>query len=121
MDAPAALVQATFPEPVLEVLRRLAGAGHRSWLVGGAVRDLLLHLPREAVDFDVATPATPREVMALFRRVIPTGISGNPMSQHYDDQIPLWLANEYRPFRLDRASVEADASHRLRLVPRPQR
>ena len=74
MSAPAALVQAAFPEPVLEVLRRLAGAGHRSWLVGGAVRDLLLHRPRPATDFDVATPATPREVMALFRRVIPTGV-----------------------------------------------
>lgn len=74
MSAPAALVRAVFPEPVLEVLRRLAGAGHRSWLVGGAVRDLLLHRQRPATDFDVATPATPREVMALFRRVIPTGV-----------------------------------------------
>lgn len=74
MRAPAALAQARFPEAILDVLRRLAGAGHRSWLVGGAVRDLLLHRPRAATDFDVATPATPREVMALFRRVIPTGI-----------------------------------------------
>ena len=53
MNAPAALAQATFPEPVLEILRRLAGAGHRSWLVGGAVRDLLLHRQRTATDFDV--------------------------------------------------------------------
>lgn len=74
MRAPAALLRATFPEPVLEVLRRLGAAGHRSWLVGGAVRDLLLHRQRPATDFDVATPATPREVMALFRRVVPTGI-----------------------------------------------
>jgi tRNA nucleotidyltransferase (CCA-adding enzyme) len=74
MRAPAALLRASFPEPVLEVLRRLDAAGHRSWLVGGAVRDLLLHRQRTATDFDVATPATPREVMALFRRVIPTGV-----------------------------------------------
>jgi tRNA nucleotidyltransferase (CCA-adding enzyme) len=70
---PAALARATFPGPVLEVLSALDRAGHRSFLVGGAVRDLLLHRPREAQDFDVATPATPEEVAALFRRVIPTG------------------------------------------------
>jgi tRNA nucleotidyltransferase (CCA-adding enzyme) len=74
MRVPAALARATFPAPVVSVLRTLGAAGHRSWLVGGAVRDLLLHRPREAQDFDVATPATPAEVTALFHRVIPTGI-----------------------------------------------
>ena len=74
MPVPAALARARFPAPVLEVLRQLERAGHRSWLVGGAVRDLLLHRPRPAADFDVATPARPEEVMRLFRRVIPTGV-----------------------------------------------
>ncbi|HEY6100984.1 MAG TPA: tRNA cytidylyltransferase [Anaeromyxobacter sp.] len=74
MRVPAALTRARFPEPVLDVLRRLDAAGHRSWLVGGAVRDLLLHRPRDAADFDVATPAMPDEVTRLFRRVVPTGI-----------------------------------------------
>lgn len=64
----------TLPAPLVEVLRRLGEAGHRSWIVGGAVRDLLLHRPREAADFDVATPATPHEVMALFPKVVPTGV-----------------------------------------------
>lgn len=71
---PAALERARFPGPVADVLRRLDGAGHRSWLVGGAVRDLLLRRPRSATDFDVATPATPSQVMALFPKVIPTGV-----------------------------------------------
>lgn len=76
MPVPAALVRAAakLPGPILEVLRRLDAAGHRSWIVGGAVRDLLLHRPREASDFDIATPATPREVMALFPKVVPTGV-----------------------------------------------
>jgi tRNA nucleotidyltransferase (CCA-adding enzyme) len=76
MRVPPELARAkqTLPAPLLEVLRRLGDAGHRSWIVGGAVRDLLLHRPREAADFDVATPATPREVTALFPKVIPTGI-----------------------------------------------
>ena len=76
MRVPAALARARdgLPAPLLEVLRRLGAAGHRSWIVGGAVRDLLLHRPREAADFDVATPATPQQVTALFRKVVPTGI-----------------------------------------------
>jgi tRNA nucleotidyltransferase (CCA-adding enzyme) len=73
MRVPAALARATLPRPLVEVLRRLADAGHRSWIVGGAVRDLLLHRPRESNDFDVATPATPQEVTALFPKVVPTG------------------------------------------------
>jgi tRNA nucleotidyltransferase (CCA-adding enzyme) len=75
MAVPFALARARFPAPVLDVLRTLRGAGQRSWLVGGAVRDLLLHRPRDAADFDVATPATPEQVAALFPRVIPTGIA----------------------------------------------
>jgi poly(A) polymerase/tRNA nucleotidyltransferase (CCA-adding enzyme) len=42
------------------------------YLVGGAIRDLLLK--RETSDFDIATNATPEAVMKLFNRVIPTGI-----------------------------------------------
>jgi tRNA nucleotidyltransferase (CCA-adding enzyme) len=71
---PPALARAVFPEPVLDVLRRLDAAGHRSWLVGGAVRDLLLGRRRPGADFDLATPATPDEVSRIFPRVIPTGI-----------------------------------------------
>lgn len=44
----------------------LQRAGHATFVVGGAVRDLLLG--RRPKDFDVATSATPDEVRALFRR-----------------------------------------------------
>src|SRR5512142_169173 len=76
MRVPPELTRArqTLPAALVDVLRRLGEAGHRSWIVGGAVRDLLLHRPREAADFDVATPATPQEVTALFPKVIPTGV-----------------------------------------------
>ncbi len=40
--------------------------GHAAFVVGGAVRDLLIGHPPK--DFDVATSATPEEVRALFRR-----------------------------------------------------
>ncbi|MBI5067583.1 MAG: tRNA cytidylyltransferase [Deltaproteobacteria bacterium] len=72
---PAALARASLPRALTEVLARLAGAGHRSWVVGGAVRDLLLHRHRAGpADFDLATPATPEQVMALFPRHVPTGV-----------------------------------------------
>lgn len=47
------------------VVRRLARHGHKAYLVGGCVRDLLVG--RRPKDFDVATSATPNEVKALFR------------------------------------------------------
>jgi poly(A) polymerase len=49
----------------LRVLYRLNEAGHNAYLVGGAVRDLLLG--GHPKDFDVATSATPDEVKKLFR------------------------------------------------------
>jgi poly(A) polymerase len=49
----------------LRVLYRLNEAGYDAYLVGGAVRDLLLG--GHPKDFDVATSATPDEVKKLFR------------------------------------------------------
>ena len=49
----------------LKVLYRLKEAGYQAFLVGGAVRDLLLGIRPK--DFDVATNALPDEVRALFR------------------------------------------------------
>jgi poly(A) polymerase len=49
----------------LKVLYRLKEAGYQGFLVGGAVRDLLLGLRPK--DFDVATNALPDEVRRLFR------------------------------------------------------
>ncbi|MGY0611433.1 MULTISPECIES: polynucleotide adenylyltransferase PcnB [unclassified Luteimonas] len=49
----------------LRVLYRLREGGHEAYLVGGAVRDLLVG--GSPKDFDVATSATPEEVKALFR------------------------------------------------------
>ncbi|MEW5771749.1 MAG: polynucleotide adenylyltransferase PcnB [Pseudomonadota bacterium] len=50
----------------LKVTRTLKEAGYGAFLVGGAVRDLLLG--NEPKDFDVATDATPDEVRKVFRR-----------------------------------------------------
>jgi poly(A) polymerase len=49
----------------LRVLYRLREAGFAGFLVGGAVRDLLIG--QQPKDFDVATDATPEQVRQLFR------------------------------------------------------
>ncbi|MCU0577798.1 MAG: polynucleotide adenylyltransferase PcnB [Desulfobacterota bacterium] len=48
----------------LKVLYRLARNGHKAYLVGGAVRDLLLG--KRPKDFDVATDARPGQIKKLF-------------------------------------------------------
>lgn len=55
----------------LSVVRTLQDAGYEAYVVGGAVRDLLIGLRPK--DFDVATDATPEEVKALFRRAFIIG------------------------------------------------
>ncbi|MBV9608140.1 MAG: CCA tRNA nucleotidyltransferase [Acidobacteria bacterium] len=54
-----------------EIVRDLRAHGHQAYLVGGCVRDLLLG--REPADYDVATDATPDEVMRLFPRTWAVG------------------------------------------------
>lgn len=55
----------------LDVVRTLKQAGFEAYIVGGAVRDLLLGLRPK--DFDVATSATPEQVKNLFRRAFIIG------------------------------------------------
>ena len=58
-------------ERAIKVVKTLGEAGHEAYIVGGAVRDLLLGLRPK--DFDVATDATPEQVKALFRRAFIIG------------------------------------------------
>ena len=53
------------------IVRELRHAGHSAYLAGGCVRDLILG--REPADYDVATSATPQEVMRLFPQTYAVG------------------------------------------------
>ncbi|MDR2049360.1 MAG: HD domain-containing protein, partial [Treponema sp.] len=64
-----------------EIANIFIASGKEVYLVGGAVRDLLLG--REAVDWDLATNARPEEVVGLFRKVIPTGIKHGTVTIRY--------------------------------------
>jgi putative nucleotidyltransferase with HDIG domain len=46
------------------VIAKLRAAGHQAYLVGGCVRDLLMHA--QPKDFDIATDARPDRIMSLF-------------------------------------------------------
>lgn len=69
-----ALINIDSPEAngALSVCKVISGRGNQAFLVGGAVRDALMG--REAHDFDVATSATPDQILRWFPKVIPTGI-----------------------------------------------
>jgi poly(A) polymerase len=58
-------------ERAINVVRTLQRAGFEAYVVGGAVRDLLVGLRPK--DFDVATNATPEQVKGLFRRAFIIG------------------------------------------------
>lgn len=78
----------------LPIVKRLEEAGHSCVFVGGAVRDTLLGLP--ITDIDMATSALPKQVIALFEQVIPTGLQHGTVTVIWDKQ-----AYEITTFRED--------------------
>ena len=93
------------PTPsVLDIARRLEAAGHEAWCVGGAIRDALLG--GHPLDWDLATTATPAQVIELFgrRRTIPVGIEFGTVSVLDSDGV----AHEITTFRRD---VKTDGRH----------
>ena len=55
----------------IRIARALRKHGYSAYLVGGCVRDLLLN--REPADYDVATSATPHEVIRIFPQTFAVG------------------------------------------------
>jgi len=53
------------------------------------------------------------------RWVLPGGQSGNPLSPHYADQLPLWQRGEGVPIPFTEAQVSSASTRRLSLVPSP--
>ena len=58
-------------ERAVKVVSTLVEGGYEAYVVGGAVRDLLVGLRPK--DFDIATNATPEQVKGLFRRAFIIG------------------------------------------------
>jgi len=89
------------PAPVEWIAHKLQDAGHDTWAVGGAVRDVLLGRP--AGDWDLATHARPGEVQKIFRRTVPLGVEHGTVGVLKDGTL-----YEVTTFRRD---VETDGRH----------
>ena len=60
------------PDAAGHIIKTLRQNGYEAYIVGGCVRDMLLH--REPKDWDITTSARPDEIKRLFRRTVDTGI-----------------------------------------------
>lgn len=85
-----------YPVEIRFVIERLEAAGYEAYLVGGALRDLLL--ARSPQDFDVTTSAEPAEMQAVFAdgRTIETGLKHGTLTVMVGDT-PI----EVTTFRVD--------------------
>lgn len=90
------MVRPEMPSPVVRALEMLLDAGHEAYVVGGALRDMLLG--REAHDWDIATAALPHETESVFSdfSVIKTGLKHGTVTVLLDG-MPI----EITTFRID--------------------
>lgn len=66
------LIQIKMPENANRIIKRLQREGYEAYIVGGCVRDAILH--KEPDDWDITTSARPEQVKELFRKTFDTGI-----------------------------------------------
>jgi len=79
-----------------------------AYAVGGCVRDLLLEQP--PTDFDVATSALPREIMAIFPKTVPTGIKHGTVTV-FMDGVPVEVST-FKGLDIGQGSLSEDLRHR---------
>ena len=101
----------------LAIARRLRDAGHQAFFAGGCVRDLLLGLAPQ--DFDVATSATPGEIVALFPKTFTVGAHFGVVlvCQQFDEQD---IATEVATFRSDGAYSDGRRPDAVRYTTDPR-
>lgn len=60
------------PQGTLKIIKTLKKNGFECYLVGGCVRDALLK--KKPSEWDLTTSATPKQVIKLFKKAVPTGV-----------------------------------------------
>jgi len=86
------------------VIRKLQENGFNAFVVGGAVRDLLLGIAPK--DFDIATDATPEQVKPLFRRAFVIGRRFRLVHVHLGNEVL-----EVSTFRAAQTGEDATDEH----------
>jgi len=92
----------SFPPELREFALVFKNAGKSCYIVGGAIRDLIIG--KSVSDYDAATDARPEEVMRLFRRVVPTGIKHGTVTV-------MWKGKPIETTTFRRESGYADGRH----------
>ena len=49
--------------------------------------------------------------------ILPTGQSGNPLSEHYDDQAEMYVNGEFRKMMMNKSEIETKAKSKLTFSP----
>ena len=101
----------------LRVARTLVEAGHQAFFAGGCVRDLLLGIAPK--DFDVATSATPDEVLALFSKTQSVGAHFGVVLV-LDAQDNQTIATEVATFRNDGIYIDGRRPEAVRYSSDPR-
>lgn len=112
------------PESVEFILSQLQMSGYKAYIVGGCVRDMILHtlecsdnagfkgtLENLISDYDIATSALPSEVIRLFPRAIPTGLKHGTISVIYKSEV-----YEISTFRIEGAYSNKRAPDSVRFT-----
>ena len=115
-------LKSKIPKEVCWVSEKLTEAGFENYLVGGCVRDMLLE--REPKDWDIATNATPEEIVRLFPKTFYENdfgtvgvVVGEPESEIVVEVTPYRVETEYsdarHPDKVEWAkTVEEDLARR---------
>src|ERR1700677_3085904 len=99
-------------EAARAIAARLSAAGHQAYFAGGCVRDLLLG--GGAKDFDVATSATPEQIVALFPRTQSVGAHFGVILVQTDD-----ISTEVATFRHDGVYLDGRRPDAVRFTTDP--
>ncbi len=105
----------------LAIARSLRAAGHQAFFAGGCVRDLLLGLTPK--DVDVATSATPDEIIALFPKTFAVGAHFGVVlvcQRNAEDGKPGEIAVEVATFRHDGAYSDGRRPDAVRFSTSPE-
>ena len=101
-----------------KIVEKLQEKGHIAYFAGGWVRDYLMKHPSD--DIDIATSASSEEVIALFPKTVPVGISFGivvVVEQGHPFEVATFrkeggYTDGRRPTIIERASAEEDAQRR---------
>ncbi len=101
----------------VQIIRTLRDQGFQAYLVGGCVRDFLLQ--REPLDWDVATDATPDDVMRIFPETYAVGAQFGVVLVPYEEK-GRRATIEVATFRSDGAYSDGRHPDEVRFARTPQ-